>query len=220
MGDDSTGYAGQAGLTDGNSARNADDFQTRQRTAHVRTMVPIKVVAVHYPQGSGPGMPGPPPTLDVQLMLDQQDGQGNTTPHGIVYGIQAPRNRSGTMEIINDPVVGDMGWGHVSDRDFSSFIAANGQASPGSKRRHSLSDMTFVRGHNPGTAPKQYIMSRSDGVTINDINNHQIFTDKNGIYSVPAEGTIAYHGGDGKKGTYDFVMTATGPSKNVKARTS
>ncbi len=213
MADDSTtGYAGQAGLTDGNNSRNTDDFQTRQRTAHVRTMVPVKIVKVY-----GGGV-GPAPTADVQILIDQQDGQGNATPHAVVYGIQCPRNMSGSMAIINDPVVGDMGYMHVADRDISSFLAANGQASPGSKRRHSLADGVFIRGHDAKANPKQYIQARSDGVTINDVNGHQVMTDANGVYVIPAKGKYAYHGGNGKDGSYDFVMTASGVSTNVKAK--
>jgi hypothetical protein len=174
MADDASGYAGQAGLTAGNSSRNADDFQAQQRTAHVRTMVPVKVMKVH-----GGGV-GPAPTLDVQILLDQQDGQGNATPHGMIYGIQAPRNMSGNMAIINDPVVGDMGWMHVADRDISAFVSANDKASPGSNRRHSMSDGVYQRSHDSKGTPKQYIMAREDGITIVDVNKNKLESGKNG----------------------------------------
>ena len=215
MADDSTGYAGQAGLTDGSSSRNADDFQTRQRTAQVRTLVPVKILATH-----GGGV-GPDPTHDVQPLIDQNDGQNNATPHGTVYGVAGPRSQSGNGAIINDFQVGDIAYMHVADRDISSFRSANGQASPGSKRRHSLSDGVLVRGHNGNGTPKQYVHFRSDGVTVNDVNGHQITTSASGIAVAPKDSShIVYLGGDGKTGTYDFVQTASGPSINVKARIS
>ena len=216
MTDDATGYAGQAGLTAGNSSRNQDDFAAQQRIAGVRTMVPVKIVAVH-----GGGV-GPAPTLDVQVLVDQTDGQGNATPHGTIYGISAPRNRSGNGEVINDPVVGDMGWMHAADRDVSSFLTANGKASPGSDRRHSLSDGVFIRGHDSKATPKQFVQFRSDGVTVMDVNGHQFETTATKVIVAPKEGSNAmvFLGGDGTKGGYDFLQTMSGPCINAKGRIS
>ncbi len=210
------GYAGQAGLTSANSDRNAHHFQTKQQIANVRGTHPVKIVAVH-----GGGV-GPDPTVDVQMLVNQADGQGNPTPHGTIYGIAAPRNQSGNGALINDPVVGDMGYMHVADRDTSSFRSTNAQANPGSNRRHSPSDGVFTRGHNGTATPKQYVQFRSDGVTIMDVNGHQITTYPNRIEVAPKEGSgaILYLGGDGTHGTFDFVSTASGPSINVKARIS
>lgn len=216
MADDSTGYAGQAGLTSGNSSRNTVHFQAKQQIAHVRTLIPVKIIATH-----GGGV-GPDPTHDVQPLIDQTDGQNNATPHGTVYGIAGPRLQGGNGAIINDFQVDDIAYMHVADRDISSFRSANGQASPGSERRHSMSDGVLVRGHNGNGTPKQYVQFRSDGVTVNDVSGHQVSTSASKIIVAPKEGSgaIVYLGGDGVHGTYDFVMTVSGPSTNVKARIS
>jgi len=210
------GYAGQAGVTSGTSDRNAHHFQTKQQIANVRGTHPVKIIAVH-----GGGV-GPDPTVDVQMLVNQADGQGNPTPHGTIYGIAAPRNQSGNGSLINDPIVGDMGYMHVADRDTSSFRSTNAQANPGSNRRHSPSDGVFTRGHNGTATPKQYVQFRSDGLTIMDVNGHQIITSKNSIAVVPKDGSgaMVLLGGDGSKGTFDFVSTPSGPSINVKARIS
>ena len=208
------GYAGQAGVAASGADRNVQHFQTKQSLAATRTVVPVKIVAIH-----GGGV-GPDPTLDVQPLINMTDGQGNPTDHGTIYGIAAPRNHTGNGTVINDPVVGDMGYMHVADRDISTFKATNAQANPGSFRRHSLSDGVFTRGHNGTATPKQYVQFRSDGVTVMDVNGNLIETTASKMAVAPkGSGTIVYLGGDGTTGTYDFALTPSGPSINVKVRT-
>jgi hypothetical protein len=73
--------------------------------------------------------------------VNQTDGQGNMTPHGVIYGIPCPRCQSGANVIINDPNVGDYGILLVADRDISSVKKnAGAQSNPGSYRRHDLAD--------------------------------------------------------------------------------
>jgi hypothetical protein len=47
-----------------------------------------------------------------------------------------------------------------------------------------------------------------------------IYSDANKVYINPPPGMIVYLGGDGNSGTYDFVLTASSVSINVKARIS
>lgn len=154
-------YFGQQGLTDGNSAYNHDEFQGRQQGKDMRTGIPVKIIAVH-----GGGV-GPAPTVDVQPLVTQQDGQGNQTPHGIIYGIPTTRNQGGGNAIINDPKVGDIGYAHVADRDISALKANAGkQSQPGSFRTHSLSDMVYQGAFLNPANPTQYIQWTDNGFKV------------------------------------------------------
>ena len=58
----------------------------------------------------------------------------------------------------------------------------------------------------------QFIANRPDGSMVK-------LTKDGDVISMPAKGRMAYHGGDpGEGGTFDFLMTASGPSTNVKAK--
>ena len=211
---DSDGYAGQAGVTAGNSDHNVRGFQVKQHTAQVRTTMPVKIVAVH---GGGVGPAG---TVDVMPLINQTDGDGNPTPHATVYGLPWARDQSANGAILNDPVVGDIGQIKIHDRDISGLGTDGSQVNPGSNRRSSPSDGVYHGALKmPGT-PKQYVQFRSDGVTVMDTNGHSIQTFSDKVIVAPKEGSgaMVYLGGDGKTGSYDFVMTASGPSRNVLAR--
>ncbi len=64
-------FFGQQGTFDDSSDYNARDFHIRQVLGQVRTSVPVKIIAVH---GGGVGAA---PTVDVQPLINQIDGQGN-----------------------------------------------------------------------------------------------------------------------------------------------
>ncbi|RUV98226.1 hypothetical protein EOA75_01445 [Mesorhizobium sp. M1A.F.Ca.IN.022.07.1.1] len=129
------GYFGQQTTSDDTAEINRLRFLIRQELAQARTGIPVKVVAVH---GGGVGAP---PTVDVMPLINQTDGQGNQTPHGVIYGIATMRNQGGTNGIINDPKVGDIGHMTISDRDISALKANGGaQSNPGSFRRGNMSD--------------------------------------------------------------------------------
>lgn len=49
-------------------------------------------------------------------------------------------------------------------------------------------------------------------------NGIAIDASKGDVYVKPASGNIVYLGGTGKDGVYDFVVTVSGPSINVKAK--
>ena len=212
------GNFGFRGPVDGADEFNAHTFMIRQELGRVRTGIPVKIVAVH---GGGVGAA---PTVDVQPMVNQIDGQGNATPHGIIYGIPATRNQGGDGAIINDPVVGDIGHMVVSDRDISSVKAnAGAQSNPGSFRRHDLSDGVYHGAMLNAAAPAQYVWFQPGvGLTISDSKGNVIqmiggkvqitTTELHVIGKITATGSItAGAGGADSVGLQTHVHAGTPP---------
>ncbi len=172
-------FFGQAGTFNGSGDYNAEEFHIRQVLGQTRTTIPVKVVAVH-----GGGV-GPAPTIDVQPLVNQTDGQGNQTPHGVIYGIPASRNQGGGNAVINDPRVGDVGFLSVADRDISALKANEGkQSNPGSFRRFDLADGIYTAAFLNPANPDQFMHFRDDGVTLADKNGNVIEMNSGGIIKV------------------------------------
>ena len=165
-----SGVYGQMGLFDDNSLYHQIHFMIRQALAEHRTSVPVKILKVH---GGGVGKP---PTVDVQVMIKQMDGVGQSSSHSTVYGIPVVRNQGGANVVINDPLVGDTGHLIVSDRDISSFKNNDGaESNPGSMRRHDLADGVYHPAHSMPVTPKQYVHFKDGvGIDIYDCNGNKI----------------------------------------------
>ncbi len=169
-------YFGHAGQTSNSTEFNALSFMMDQRLSQVRTAVPVKIIAVH---GGGVGAP---PTVDVQPLVNQVDGKGNKTDHGIIYGIPCSRAQGGGNAVINDPIVGDVGHMLVSDRDISSLKANEGkQSNPGSARTHDMADGVYHGAILNSGTPDQYVHFTSTGVTIQDKSGNVITMGPSGI---------------------------------------
>jgi hypothetical protein len=169
-------FFGQRGTFDDSSDFNARDFHIRQIIGEVRTAVPVKIIAVH---GGGVGAA---PTVDVQPMVNQIDGQGNATPHGIIYGIPVSRSQGGAAGVIMDPVAGDVGHIIISDRDTSSLRAnAGAQSNPGSMRTHDLSDGVYHGAMLNAVIPTRYVNLNGPGIHIVDEFGNSIQTGANGV---------------------------------------
>jgi hypothetical protein len=154
---------GYAGLK--NPADSADDFNAQlfiiwSILAKVRTGTMVEVMGVTNSGGLSPvGF------VDIMPLVNQIDGAGNATPHGIIYRCPYFRLQGGTNAVIIDPSVGDIGWAMIADRDISSVIANKGQANPGSRRMFDFSDAVYIGGMMNGT-PSQYVQINATGVTI------------------------------------------------------
>lgn len=188
------GFFGQRGLTASTSDYNAHDFQIEQALGKVRTSVPVKIVAVH---GGGVGAA---PTVDVQPLVNQIDGQGNQTPHGIIYGRPCTRNQGGGNAIINDPLVGDIGHLVISDRDISSLTSNEGaQSNPGSFRMHDMADGVYHGAMLNPANPTQYVQFTETGMRTVDKNGNVIVTGPAGInlngVIIDLDGNITTPGG-------------------------
>jgi hypothetical protein len=163
------GFFGQQGRSDDGTELDAIRFLIRQELAMVRTGIPVKVVAVH-----GGGV-GPAPTVDVQPLVNQTDGQGNQTPHGVIFGVPVTRNQGGGNAVINDPKVGDVGKMVIADRDLSAIKANDGkQSNPGSFRRHNLADGVYIGAMLNPANPDQAVQFTDTGMVMFDKNGNKI----------------------------------------------
>lgn len=161
----SQGY-GQFQPSDATSEFNRAAFLVRQMMGRMRTATPVLVKKVTATGGHA--IAG---TVDVQPLICQVDGQRNATPHGTIYGIPYFRLQGGPNAVVLDPVVGDIGYMIVSDRDMSSVKAAKAVANPGSMRKFDLADGVYVGGILNGE-PTQYLEFMPDGVKLVDKNNN------------------------------------------------
>lgn len=151
----------------------------------VRTAEPAVVLSV-----TGGGISAPP-TVSVQVLVNQVDGLGNATPHGRIFNVPVWRLQCGNGGIISDPVVDDTGLLVVCDRDISSVQSTGGQVSnPGSSRRFDLSDSIFLPGLFMGEI-SQYAQFTSTGIVITDMNGNKITMGPTGITMSNAGGSIS-----------------------------
>lgn len=175
----STG-AGQLDPLDANSDFSVIAFIVRQMMAQLDTMKLVKVTKVT----GGAGALGAAGTVDVQLLVNQLDGSGNSTPNGVVYGIPYFRLQGGKNAVICDPVVDDVGFVVCSDRDISNVKSKKGQANPGSYRRYNVSDGVYVGGVLNET-PEQWIRFTEDTVEVGDKTGNVVKLSSAGIEFTP-----------------------------------
>lgn len=167
-------------------------FICRQMIAEMATMKLVKVVAV---TGGGEGEPAG--TVDVLPLVQQIDGNGNGTSHGTVYGIPWSRLQGGSSAVICDPMVDDIGYVVVSDRDISKVKSTREEALPGTWRRNDLSDGVYAGGCL-NVAPEQYLIFTATGVRLVDRNGNSVsmgptgmtLADLNGNQIVMAPGFV------------------------------
>lgn len=103
--------------------------------------------------------------VDVQIMINQIDAQGQSMPHGIVNNVPYMRLQGGTNAIIIDPQVGDIGMCTFADRDISSVKANRAIANPGSFRRSDIADGIYTGGFL-NAAPVQYVRFTDEGIEV------------------------------------------------------
>jgi hypothetical protein len=146
---------GAATFSDGTNDFNTMDFVARRVLAGavIATLVQVKAV-----NGN---------TVNAQPLVNQVDGLGNATPHGIINNLRWIQLQGGPCAILIPPVVGDIGLAVFADRDISSVVANKGQANPGSWRRNDYADgvyVTCISGINE--TPSESIELTSAGINI------------------------------------------------------
>lgn len=136
--------------TDRGSHYNADTAMVHQVLSMIGADTLVQVKDVH-----AVGLQ-PVGTVDVQIMVHQQDGAGRTVPHGIIYGVPYFRLQGGARAVICDPAVGDIGALIVCGRDISGVKANRAPSAPGSFRQHDYADALYIGGFL-NAAPVEYI---------------------------------------------------------------
>lgn len=194
----------------------AISFIVRQMMSSMDTMKLVKVVAVN----GGGGAVAKVGTVDVQPLVSMVDGADNATVHGTVHGLPWMRMQGGNGAIIADPKVGDIGFVVVADRD-SSNVSGGNTVTPGSSRKHHISDGVYVGGiYND--APEQYIQFTETGMKFADKNGNKIeftedgakVTDKSGnVIEGKSTGVEITPAGAGVKVNGDVIVTG-----NLKAQ--
>ena len=168
------GMQGRAIPSDLAGDYNALVFIVKQilNRANISAVCEVKAV-----RGGGVGQQG---YVDLQPLLNQIDGYGDSIPPGILHNVPFFRLQSGSSAIIIDPQVGDVGLAVFSDRDISaikfqynngtmSSVLSNG-ANPNSRRRFDVADGLFFGGFFNGT-PTQYIQFQSNKILISSPSN-------------------------------------------------
>lgn len=162
-----TGF-GQQGPGDANTEFGAITFLVQQMLAYVRTAVPVEVVAVT--SASGVAAAG---FVDVQPAVAMVDGVNDATPHGTIPGVPYVRMQGGLNAVIMDPVVGDLGFLMIADRDISAFKKNRAASPPGSYRKFDLTDGVYIGGLL-NAAPEQYVRFTATGMELADKNGNKI----------------------------------------------
>jgi len=139
---------------------NAQAFLIQQLMGRMATTTLVRVVAV-----SNAGGIAPVGTVDVHPLVNQIDGYGLATPHGIIHGLPYFRLQGGANAIILDPEVGDIGIAVFCSRDISNVKAGKNEANPGSLRRFDWADGLYIGGVLNG-APTQYVAFTGDDITL------------------------------------------------------
>ena len=163
------GMQGQAQPEDFSGEYNSLLFIIRQVLNRSNVSALCKVTAV---TGGGVATTG---YVDLQPLMNQVDGYGESIPQGIFHNVPFFRLQSGVSAIIIDPVVGDIGVAVFSDRDISNIKAQHKAgniaqvistgALPESRRRFDVADGMFFCGFFNAT-PTQFIQFKTDGIVV------------------------------------------------------
>ncbi len=175
-------FPGQRDFTSGTGLYNKLEFVFRVLAGGMATATLVQVINVHPGSGLLQG------TVDVQLLVNQQDSLGNITPHSIVYGLPYSRIQAGTGAFILDPVgksdnyPGDIGVAVFASRDISSVKANLKQSNPGSFRRFDYADGMYLFSSLGLTQPTDYIkIPPAGGIEFSDRFGNSIVSVNGGI---------------------------------------
>jgi hypothetical protein len=209
--------SGQLLPADQTSDYNKINFQIKQLMVRMRTMIPVKIMGVNPQSGQGSATQGAVAGagfVSVKPEVSMVDGDNTAVQHGTIYNIPYTRIYGGNNAVIMDPVVGDIGYMVVADRDISSFkqnvsggSTNSSTITPGSNRKYDLADGIYIGGVMNKT-PTQYITFKNQGITINDSFNNMIVMDGTGIKLQDKNGNIIQmESGNIKVTTSDLQVT-------------
>ena len=147
--------------SDFDSEQNGLNFAIQQAMLKLQTALPVRVMAVR-----NAGL-APVGQVDIQVLVDMVDGQGNTVQHGTISNVPYFRLQGGTNAVIVDPSQGDIGMACFCSRDISAVKSVKDAAPPGSWRSHDFSDALYLGGFLNGT-PTSYIQITEGGILVHN----------------------------------------------------
>jgi len=153
-----TGYNGQNDPAAGGDDWAAIAVIARRALLDIQTTKVVLVKAVR-----NNGALAPAGFIDVQPMVNQVDGAGNPTPHGIIYNVPYLRVQGGDNAIIMDPEVDDIGICAFCTHDISAVKSSRDISNPASSRRFDHADGVYIGGILNGV-PSQYIRFSASGI--------------------------------------------------------
>lgn len=109
---------------------------------------PVQVSAV---KGVAPDL-----TVDILPLITGEDISGGMIENSVIFNCPVFRLQRGNSAVIMDPVVGDIGYAAVCDKDMTIVRASKSQSLAGGKRDHSMSDAIYMGGFL-NAQPDQYI---------------------------------------------------------------
>lgn len=147
--------------SDFDSEQNGLNFAIQQAMLKLQTSLPVRVMAVR-----NAGL-APVGQVDITVLVDMVDGQGNTVQHGTISNVPYFRLQGGTNAVIVDPSPGDIGMACFCSRDISAVKSVKDAAPPGSWRSHDFSDALYLGGFLNGT-PTSYIQITDGGILVHN----------------------------------------------------
>lgn len=147
--------------SDFDSEQNGLNFAIQQAMLKLQTSLPVRVMAVR-----NAGL-APVGQVDIQVLVDMVDGQGNTVQHGTISNVPYFRLQGGSNAVIVDPQPGDIGMACFCSRDISAVKSVKDAAPPGSWRSHDFSDALYLGGFLNGT-PTSYIQITEGGILVHN----------------------------------------------------
>lgn len=199
----SDGYTGRANETTGADDFNAKTFLIDQVVSGKWTVTLCVVKSV---TGGGVDVA---PTVGVQPLVNQIDGQGTPTPHGTINGIPVFRLQGGANGLIADPVAGDIGLLASASRDISAVKNNKAPSNPGSQRMFNPADSLYL-GSFLGAAPTQYVQFADSGINI--ISPTKITLTVGGTSLVISDGSVTIDGIAWETHVHTGVTTGGGDS--------
>lgn len=155
---DQPGYNTPFSQWSGNTDYHALEFIVRMLMGQAATATPVLVKAVNIAEdGAG--------TVDVQPMVAQVNGDGETTEHGTVFGLPYFRLQGGLNAVRVDPAVGDIGLAVIASRDITVVKSTAAPGPPGSFRQFDLADGIYMGGLL-NAAPTQVVYFAPDGIEV------------------------------------------------------
>lgn len=103
--------------------------------------------------------------VDVLPLLSRQDRNGAPIKNSVIYDIPVFRLQSGNKAVVIDPTPGDIGQIIINDRDTTLVRANRKESPPGSSRKHSKSDATYMGGVL-NAKPTEFVKFTGSGINI------------------------------------------------------